>query len=189
MPYKTDKMKLDNEFLDRRVKILRCQKLLIPFLYSSGMSIRSIARRYDVDKRSIQFILFPERHEKNLQDRDLRGGWKQYYNKDYNNEQMKIHRRYKYKRLNRNNNKNKLMKTTIKEAEANKHDLTIIPSGYGHWQISCLYRGKRISTITTNSEAIDNYKSNPGEKKDGCNRIKSGYESLINTIIFKNQNK
>ena len=75
------------------------------------------------------------------------------------------------------------MNATIKEAELNKHNLTILPSGYGHWKISCDYRGKRISCITNDSEAVDDYKSNPGEKKDGCNRIKSGYLCLINSII------
>jgi len=99
MPYKTDKLKLDNVFFDKRTKILPCQKLLIPFLYESNMSIRSIARRYNVDKRAIQFILFPERHQKNLDDRELRGGTMRYYDKEYHKEQMKIHRKYKYEKL------------------------------------------------------------------------------------------
>lgn len=99
MPYKTEKLKLDSPFYDRRTKILPCQKLLIPSLWESNMSIRAIAKRYKVDKRVIQFILFPERHEKNLRDREERGGSKQYYNREENNEAQREHRAYKHSKL------------------------------------------------------------------------------------------
>lgn len=79
------------------------------------------------------------------------------------------------------------MKTTIKQAEKNKNDLQINPTNYGHWRISCLYRNKRISTITTDSQAIDDYYSDSGEKNiHNQNRIKLGYECLINEIIKDN---
>lgn len=78
------------------------------------------------------------------------------------------------------------MKATIKQAEANERNLSITMSGYGHWKISCDYRGKRISTVTTNSVAIDNFNSEYGEKQDRRNRIKEGYEDLINEIIRVN---
>ena len=70
----------------------------------------------------------------------------------------------------------------------NKHNLTIVPSGYGHWRISCDYRGRRIYTTTTDSEAVDDFKSERGEKRNGYNRILSGYSTLINQIIrtYKN---
>ena len=75
------------------------------------------------------------------------------------------------------------MKATIREAERNERSLRIYPKGSGHFIISCYYRGKNISTITTNTIAIDDFFSNYGDKKDGCNRIKLGYEALINEII------
>jgi hypothetical protein len=99
MPFKTDNLKIDCVFFDRRTKILPCQKLMIPFWHSKGESIRNLARKYNVNKRLIQFILFPERHKKNLADRAKRGGTKQYYDREEHNQAMKEHRRYKYNLL------------------------------------------------------------------------------------------
>lgn len=99
MPYKTDKLALNDYFIDRRTKMLPCQKERAKQLYEEGMAIRAIARMFHVDKRLIQFLLFPERQKKNLQDREKRGGWKQYYDKDIHKEATKEHRKYKYKIL------------------------------------------------------------------------------------------
>lgn len=96
MPFKTDKLKLGDPTIDRRVKMLPSDKELAKKMHSEGVSIRGIARYFKVDKRNIQFILFPERHEKNLQDRKKRGGTKQYYDRLSHNNAMKDHRRYKY---------------------------------------------------------------------------------------------
>lgn len=78
------------------------------------------------------------------------------------------------------------MKATIKQAENNERNLTIKMTGYGHWRVSMDYRGKTISTVTNNSIAVDDFNSEFGEKKDGCNRRKVGYESLCNEIIRAN---
>ena len=75
------------------------------------------------------------------------------------------------------------MKATIRQAEMNDRCLRIYPTGRGHYRISCDYRGNTISTITTNTRAIDDFNSELGELVDGCNRIKQGYEVLINEII------
>jgi len=100
MPYKTDKMKLDSPFFDRRVKLLPCMKEMIHILYNDGMSIHSLAKQFNVNKRLIQFELFPERRQKNLDDREKRGGWKQYYkSKEEHAAIQRDHRRYKYKVL------------------------------------------------------------------------------------------
>lgn len=77
------------------------------------------------------------------------------------------------------------MRTTIKDAVTNKHNLEIRQTGYGHWRISCDYRNKRISTITTDSMAIDDYRSDIYEIKDRRNRHASGYGTLINYIVNK----
>jgi hypothetical protein len=78
---------------------LKSDKEQIKVLYKEGATINGLAREYKVSKRLIQFVLFPERKAKNLEDRKARGGSKQYYNKDKHNEAMKIHRRYKYQLL------------------------------------------------------------------------------------------
>lgn len=99
MPRKTDSIPIKNKFLDRRTKLLDCQKEMVKYWYEKGTSIRAIARMFNVDKRTIQFLLFPERLKKNIQNRKERGGWKQYYNKTEHAEAIKEHRNYKKKIL------------------------------------------------------------------------------------------
>jgi hypothetical protein len=100
MPFKTDKAKLDSPFFDRRVKLLPCMREMIHVLYEDGRSINSLAKQFNVNKRLIQFEIFPERKEKNLQDRDKRGGTMIYYKggKEWA-ETIRNHRRYKYEVL------------------------------------------------------------------------------------------
>lgn len=93
MPYKSEKIKIAGSKYDRRIKLTEQDREDIKNL--TGMSIRGIARMYGVDKRLIQFILFPERRQKNLLDRKNRGGSKQYYNKEKQREYMRIHRKHK----------------------------------------------------------------------------------------------
>jgi hypothetical protein len=95
MPRKTDAMPIDTPFMDRRVKMLPCQKEQVPVLHSRGASIHSIARMYRVNKRLIQFILFPDRQKLNLQHRRDRGGSQIYYNRIEHNAAIKEHRDYK----------------------------------------------------------------------------------------------
>lgn len=93
MPYKSEKIKIAGTKNDRRVKLTEQDRADI--LELTGMSIRGIARMYGVDKRLIQFILYPERKAKNLLDRKNRGGSMAYYDKDKQKEYMKKHRHYK----------------------------------------------------------------------------------------------
>lgn len=95
MPRKTDKIPIADPFLDRRTKLLPCQKEMVRYWHRSGASIHSIAKLFKVSKRSIQFILFPERQLKNREDRDDRGGWQQYYDRAKNTEAQRDHRNYK----------------------------------------------------------------------------------------------
>jgi hypothetical protein len=76
---------------DRRVKIPKDQHEVIKQMYDDGMAIRAIAREYNVDKRLIQFILFPERQLAAKANRE----WKKYYDKDDRKGIMKEHRKYK----------------------------------------------------------------------------------------------
>lgn len=99
MPYKTDKIAISDPFLSRRVKLLPCQREMIHWWYAAGISITSIAKLFKVSKRLVQFELFPERKEKNLADRENRGGSMKYYDKEYNTSKVREHRQYKYKTL------------------------------------------------------------------------------------------
>lgn len=74
MPRKSDKIALKSQFFDRRIKLLECQKMLIKYLYERyGYSITRLAKDFGVNKRLVQFILFPERKELNLQHRQDKG--------------------------------------------------------------------------------------------------------------------
>lgn len=85
-----------------------------------------------------------------------------------------------------NQNNDAAMGYTIRQAENNDKDLRVEQSGYGHWKISCLYRGKRIHAITTDSMAIDDWKSDYGEKDGRENRKLRGYATLISQIYRGN---
>ena len=95
MPYKTDKIPINNPEKDKRVKLLPEDKEAIKKLYQNGESIHGITRKFKVDKRLIQFVLFPERQKRNLELREKRGGWRQYYSKEKHSQSMKEHRHYK----------------------------------------------------------------------------------------------
>lgn len=80
---------------DRRRKIPSYEHETIKDLHKDGMSIRAIARKYNVDKRLIQFILFPERLEvarKGYKERRKDG---RYYDKDVNRLAMRKWRKRK----------------------------------------------------------------------------------------------
>jgi hypothetical protein len=99
MPYKTEKLALNDPFLKRSCKLLPCQKEMVLHWHSMGYSQRSIASVFQVSKRLIQFIIDPEKHAENLQRRKERGGSTIYYNRLKNNEAMKDHRKYKHELL------------------------------------------------------------------------------------------
>lgn len=111
MPRISDKEKLNDPFLDRRTKMLPCQKERCFRLWGFGVSITMLSKIFNVNKRTIQFLLFPERHEKNKADRDARGGSTAYYhnNKEAFNKSFKDHRKYK----------NATLKETIKQTREN----------------------------------------------------------------------
>ena len=95
MPSKCDKFVINNEVLDKRVKLLQSDKEAIKMEYSKGASIRGLSREYNVSKRTIQFILFPERLVTNKHHREQRGGSRLYYDKDKHAKAMSDHRQYK----------------------------------------------------------------------------------------------
>lgn len=48
---------------DARVKLTVAQKEAIKMLHGSGYSIRAIAKKFYVSRRTVQFIIYPERLE------------------------------------------------------------------------------------------------------------------------------
>lgn len=99
MPHKYEKEKNKiPKALDRRIKLTEQDKKDIREAYRTGiLSIRAITRQYNVSRRLIQFTIFPERQKKNLEDRDKRGGYMQYYDKEKHRKSTKRHRHYKNK--------------------------------------------------------------------------------------------
>jgi hypothetical protein len=75
LPYK-DKM------LDGRVKLTDEQRKQIPKDYQQYKSIRYVASLYGVNKRLIQFILYPERYAQFQKDRYKKKVWLKYYDKE-----------------------------------------------------------------------------------------------------------
>jgi hypothetical protein len=98
MPNKLDIQRIPSGY-DRRVKLTPQDKADIVDKWKGGASTHSLAKVYAVNKRSIQFILFPGRLALNYQLRLERGGSKKYYNKDKWRETMREHRAYKKKVL------------------------------------------------------------------------------------------
>jgi len=76
------------------------------------------------------------------------------------------------------------MRATRQQARRNERNLSVLQTGYGHWEISCDYRGKRISCTTTDSVSIDNWRD---RDNDRLNLL--GYRSLCTEIICKNYPK
>ena len=96
MPYKHEGSgKLIPKDRDRRVVLTPEIKEEIIIRHKSGESIRSMSRMLGIDRRTIDFFLFPEKAEQNKQRRIERGGSKIYYNKQYNNQKVKEYRQYK----------------------------------------------------------------------------------------------
>ena len=61
MPQKIDKIGLSTPFLDRRVKLLPCQKERMLYMKNStGKSYAQLAAFYKVSKRTIMFCCNPE---------------------------------------------------------------------------------------------------------------------------------
>jgi DNA-binding transcriptional ArsR family regulator len=97
MPYKfeTDKVKLP-EGKDRRVKLSNEDKEVIKALYATGdISTYKLAEEFNVSRRTISFVLDPQKKKANLERLEERGGSKVYYDKDKHKEYMKNYRRYK----------------------------------------------------------------------------------------------
>lgn len=102
MPAIVDKITINNPFQDKRSKLLPCQKERIYYLYNvvQGYSQRDLAKMFGVSRRTVQFIIDPEKHKENLKRREERGGTKVYYDKEKHRLSMQAYRQHK-RELNR----------------------------------------------------------------------------------------
>jgi transposase len=94
MPYKSEKINIKGTKHDRRRKLTDEQKVEI-HANKDGLSQRKLAARYGVSRSTVRYILMPEKLVRNRELRELRGGSKQYYNKETWAETVREHRKYK----------------------------------------------------------------------------------------------
>lgn len=80
---------------DRRRALTPEDRETIRELVSQGAGINATARAYGVDKRTIQFIAFPDRLERNKALRAARGGSVIYYRREKHTKAMARHRAHK----------------------------------------------------------------------------------------------
>lgn len=99
MPSKVDKYTINNPKLDRRVKLTNEQRKQIKKEHEQGASMRSLARKYNVSRRLIDFIVHPERLEKNRKQFKERRKDGRYYYREKHTQAMRDHRKYKQKLL------------------------------------------------------------------------------------------
>lgn len=96
MPYKSEKIKIQQTQHDRRIKLTDQQKEEIKNKWRTGLATkRGLARDYKVSPRTIDFLLNPDKLEQNKKLRQERGGTKIYYDKNKHKDYMKATRRYK----------------------------------------------------------------------------------------------
>lgn len=96
MPRISDIIPINNEILDRRVKLTKEDKELIIYLREEdGTSYQKLANRFNVSKRTIIFICKPETLIASNEARKKRGGSMIYYNREAHAITTKEHRDYK----------------------------------------------------------------------------------------------
>ena len=96
MPRISDKVTINNRSLDRRVKITEQDKKKIrEWYFEKRFTIRGIAKLVPFSRRSIQFILFPERMEKVQERAKEIKRWSKYNKKEIHTPAMRRHRAYK----------------------------------------------------------------------------------------------
>lgn len=102
MPRLSDSIAINNELLDRRVKLTKDDKELIFYLREEdGTSYQKLANRFNVSKRTIIFICKPETLIASNEARKKRGGSSIYYEKEKHAIAVKEHRDYKKELFNK----------------------------------------------------------------------------------------
>ena len=97
MPYKSEKIRIDNTMYDRRRKLTQEQKEEIRAIYLTGVcGQRPLARQFGVSRSTIQIIVNDEIAKRKKQ--YVKDNWKKYVaDKEEHARVMKEHRHYKQK--------------------------------------------------------------------------------------------
>lgn len=96
MPFKFEKIPINNPTHDKRVKLSDDDREKIRKEYATGsISQRGLAKKYGVSRRLIQFTLNPEKLETAKQQFAERQKDGRYYDKDKHKAYMKTHRDHK----------------------------------------------------------------------------------------------
>ena len=96
MPRKSDTLPINNPKLDKRVKLTDEDKNNIAEEYATGnTSLNKLAAKYGVSKRTIHFIVSPEKKERAKQQFKERQQDGRYYDKEKHKGYMKVHRDHK----------------------------------------------------------------------------------------------
>lgn len=97
MPYKfeSNHLRIKKED-DKRIKLAEDDKEEIKKLYKQGiLSQRKLAEMFNVSRRTIQFVLDPEKLKENYRKRVERGKDGRYYQKEKHTEYMRQYRKKK----------------------------------------------------------------------------------------------
>lgn len=93
MPYKFESIAINSPLLDRRYKLLDCQKERIKDLHHRcGYAMRFLARMFNINRTTVKFICYPDAYERNKQLYKERGGSMKYYTKEKQAAYMRKHR-------------------------------------------------------------------------------------------------
>lgn len=90
MPQKT--IKYPNVSLDGRVKITKEEYPHIKQAYSELQSTRKVAALFNISRRLVQFIVYPERYEKMKHEQRINQTTKKYYTTEKRREEMRKYR-------------------------------------------------------------------------------------------------
>jgi hypothetical protein len=181
MPFKTDDLTLDNEFLDRRVKLIACQKERIWNMHHrEGWTMRGLARMFKVNRTLIKYICYPEALEKAKDQYRQRRKDGRYYKRTKHTEAIKDHRKHKRKTLNQNPNLTTMradakMKKLVKDLDFETE------VDYFDYMISSLVNGNRDQARQLFKDLPRDYKHNALEwmKDCGYSKERDFYISLF----------
>lgn len=66
-----------------------------------------------------------------------------------------------------------------------QYPFSLMPAGHGHYSFKIVFRGKEYTTTTDNMPAVDDFKSEEGERKGGELRTLRGAKALRAEAIRK----
>ena len=95
MPPKTDNIQIADAFFKKSAKLLPCQKEMILWHYNKGSTIVELAARFKVNRRTIDFIVHPEKLAENRLRLKEKGGAKIYYDKEVHRQRIAALRQHK----------------------------------------------------------------------------------------------